>query len=65
MGLGAVKKLFSHASRASPGMALLVSQWTALVQTEISQQLSDGLPGNSVQTFLVPRTCTITGLVLR
>lgn len=33
---------FSHATGVAPGVAVLVSQFTTLVQTEIPQQLLDG-----------------------
>lgn len=42
------------------GMTTSVSQSATLFQTEISQQLFDGMAPNSVQAFVVPPTVLLT-----
>ena len=46
---------FGHDSRTAPEMAILVCQSSNFFQTEISQQLQNGLPKMLIQTFMVPR----------
>ncbi len=50
--------LFSHATNLA-----LVCRSVTLFQTDISQQLSDGLPWNFLETFIVPRGWILMTLV--
>ncbi len=53
--LQSLKSFFSHASSVALGMLMSVGRSTTLVQIEISQQLSAGLPWTLLQTFKVSR----------
>lgn len=61
----AVKHFFSHISSSRDGnVSLSDGRWPTLVQTNISQQLLDGLQQNLSQISAVPRTWILMTLMI-
>ncbi len=58
------KIIFCHGSGVALLMTMSVCRYTALVHTEIFQQIYDGLPWIALQIFMVPRKCILNNLVI-